>query len=353
LLWLTQFKAEQTTIYQWNLSVQRELANNFLVSAAYVGSRGVHLETGNSTNIRRDFQIVDGRKFYPAVQNTQAARLNPNYGAIQLLGFNGDSYYHALQLTAIRRLTAGLQFQAAYTFSKSIDTNSSIDTVFTNAQLGADMQDPFNPHGDRGLSDFDARHNFVANALWDLPIGNGHNIGAGLSGFAGKLAEGWSIGGILNLRSGFPFSPAIGLDRARNGIDNVQSQRPDTASGRNASNAITGRPDRYVDPSAFQLQPAGFYGTVGRNVLTGPDLRLFDFSILKRTAITERVRTEFRFEAFNIFNHTNFAPLDSASRLVFTGADSNGRGIVPASFGQLTRTSTSSRQLQFGFKFLW
>ncbi|MCS6805240.1 MAG: TonB-dependent receptor [Acidobacteriota bacterium] len=347
LLWLTQFKAEQSTVYQWSLNVQRGLGQDFVVTAGYIGSRGVNLQTGNSTNIRRDFQFVNGQRFYPQISNIQAARLNPAYGAIQLLGFNGDAYYHGLQLTATRRLSSGLQFHFAYTYSKSIDTNSSIDSTFTNAQLGADMQDPFNSRGDRGLSDFDVRHNFVANFLWDVPLGKNR------SGAAGVLAKGWSLGGILNMRSGFPFGPAIGFDRARSGIDNVQSQRPNLAPGRNPASAVTGNPSRYIDPSIFQLQPAGFYGSAGRNIFEGPDLHVFDFSVIKRTPITERLNTEFRFEAFNLFNHTNFGPLDSASRLVFSGVDANGNGIVPASFGQLTRTTTSSRQLQFGFKFIW
>lgn len=347
LLWLAHFNAEQTTIYQWNLSVQRELSRNFVVTAAYVGSRGVHLQSGNSTNVRRDFQIVNGRTFYPETSNTQAARINPNYGAIQLLDFFADSYYNGLQLTATRRMAGGVQFHLAYTYSHSIDTASSIETVFTNSQLGADMQNPLDPRGDRGSSDFDTRHNFIANFLWDLPLGKD------LSGASGKFLGGWSLGGILNLRTGFPFSPSIGFDRARNGIDNVQSQRPDMVSGRTFSDAVIGNPDRYLDPAAFQIQPAGFYGSVGRNVIEGPDLAVFDFSILKRTSITERLNTEFRFEAFNIFNHTNFAPLDSVSRVVFTGVNANGQGVVPATFGQLTRTATSSRQLQFGFKFIW
>ncbi|HWP43474.1 MAG TPA: carboxypeptidase regulatory-like domain-containing protein, partial [Blastocatellia bacterium] len=146
---------------------------------------------------------------------------------------------------------------------------------------------------------------------------------------------------------------SLGFDRARNGIDNVQSQRPNVAPGRDYSSAVTGNPDRFVDPTAFELQPAGFYGNAARNALTGPDLRVFDFSLIKRTPITERVNTEFRAEVFNIFNHTNFSPPDAASRVIFNGVDAAGRGVVPASFGQLTRTSTSSRQIQLGLKIIW
>ncbi len=354
-VWITQFDAEQPAVYQWNLNVQREVGRDFLISAAYVGSRGVHLETGDNSNVRTDSQIVNGQKFFPAIPSPAAARINPNFRAIQLLGFSGDSYYHGLQLGATKRYSSGLQMQASYTFSKSIDTNSSIDTVFSNGQMGGDRQDPFDPSLDRAPSDFDARHNFVANFLWDLPFGKGRPFGKDLTGVAAKLVEGWSAGGIVNVKSGFPFSAVLSFDRARNAIDSggVQSQRPNVAPNVDLRNAITGNPDRYVDPSFFQLQPAGFYGNSPRNGLRGPNLRTFDFNLFKRTAINEQFATEFRVEAFNLFNRANLTPPDFGNRVIFTNIDANGAGIVPASFGQLTRTSTSSRQLQFGLKLLW
>ncbi len=345
LRWQTEFQAKQPTIYQWSLNIQREVSRNFVVQAGYVGSRGIHLETGFTANVRRDFTLVNGEKFFPGT----GPRINPCCSSIQVLGFNGDAYYNGMQLTATKRYSAGLQFQVAYTFSKSIDTNSATDSVFTNGSVGSDAQDPFDTSRERGLSDFDVRHNFIANFLYDLPFGKD------LNGAAGIFGKGWSVGGILNLRSGFPFHVNLGqgFDRARNGIDNTRSQRPNVAPGRDYSSAITGDPNRFVDPTAFVLQPAGFYGNEGRNVLIGPDLKLFDLTLIKKTAITERVSMEFRTEVFNLFNHTNFAGPEPNNRAIFVGVDANGNGIVPASFGQLTKTSTSSRQIQFGVKFVF
>jgi hypothetical protein len=353
LLWIMQFQAEQPKIYQWNLNVQHELGKDLIVSAGYVGSRGNHLLTNATSNVRTDFQIVNGQKFYPQIGNTQGARFNPRFGAIQYLAFNGDSWYNGLQLSATKRYSAGVQFQMTYTFSKSIDIGSATESVFTSGATGGDFQDPLSPGADKSLSDFDSRHSFVGNFVWDLPIGRGHTYGGKLSGAADKFVSGWGLGGILNLRSGFPFVVSLGFDRARNGVDNVQSQRPNLAPGRTPQSAVTDNPNRYIDPTAFQLQPAGFYGSLGRNALRGPNLRVFDFSLLKKTAITERVNTEFRVEFFNIFNITNFAPPEATSRVVFNGVDAAGQGIVPGSFGQLTRTSVNSRQIQFGLKFLW
>jgi carboxypeptidase family protein len=345
LLWLMQYDAEQPTVYQWNLTVQRELGKNLVVSAGYIGSRGVHLLTNASSNVRGDYQIVNGQKFYPALgdqQALQAARINPNFGAMQVTAFNGDSHYNALQLSATKRYSAGVQFQVAYTYAKSTDIVSSTESVYRNGVVGGDFQDPLSPAADKGLSDFDIRHNFVANFLLELPFGKGRKFGNSIGGAANKFISGWGVGGILNLRSGFPFTATLGIDRANNGIDNLLSQRPNLAPGRSFESAITGDPNQYVDPTAFVLQPSGFYGNLGRNTLQGPNLRTFDFSILKKTRINERFSTEFRGEFFNLFNITNFSPPNAMNRVVFTD-----------SFGQLTSTSVSSRQIQFGLKLLW
>jgi Carboxypeptidase regulatory-like domain/TonB dependent receptor len=354
LLWVMQSDAEQPTVYQWSLNVQKELGRDLVVSAGYIGSRGVHLLTNASSNVRTDFQIVNGQKFYPETADTQGARLNPNFGGMQVTAFNGDSYYNGLQLSATKRYSAGLQLQLSYTYSKSTDTASATESVYTNGVLGGDFQDPLAPASDKGLSDFDIRHNFVANFLWELPFGKGRRFANNKSGAADKLVTGWGVGGILNLRSGFPFTVTLGgLDRARNGIDNLQTQRPNLAPGRSFESAINGDPSGYIDPTAFVLQPAGFYGNLGRNTLQGPNLRSFDFSLLKKTRITERINTEFRGEFFNIFNITNFSPPIGDRRMVFNGVGPTGMGVVPGNFGQLTQTSVSARQIQFGLKILW
>jgi carboxypeptidase family protein/TonB-dependent receptor-like protein len=349
-----QFDAEQPTIYQWNLNIQRDLGRDMVLSAGYVGSRGVNLETRYSLNVRTDFQIVNGQKFFPTLPpGVNARKVNPNFASLNLHDFSADSYYHALQLNLTKRFSYGLQFETAYTLSKSIDTASATESVFTNGALGSFRQDPFDARGQRGLSDFDTRNNFVANFLYDLPFGKGQRFGGSLSGVAGKLLEGWSTGGIVNLRSGFPFNVSLGFDRVGSGIDNPQYLRPNVAPGKDLSDAITGDPSAFVDPSFFQLQPAGFYGNSPRNALRGPNLKTFDMTLTKRTAITERLRTEFRFEAFNLFNRANFAPPNAVNRVIYTNVDANGAPVLNPTFGQLTNTASFERQLQFGFKLLW
>jgi hypothetical protein len=357
-----EFDADQPTVYQWNLNIQRELGRDLVLSAGYVGARGQNLESRYQINVRNDYQIVNGQKFFPALVDAQgmpdaaaiqAARLNPNFTSITYTDFGADSYYQALQLNLTKRFSGGLQFQTAYTLSKSIDTASAAESVFLSGAGGGARQDAFDSRAERALSDFDARHNFVTNLLYDLPFGKGRRIGGNLAGVAGTLVGGWSAGGIVNLRSGFPFNVSLGFDRAGNGVDNVQ-QRPNVAPGVNLGDAVTGNPSGFVNPAFFQLQSAGFYGNAPRNALIGPDLRSFDMTLTKRTPITERLQSEFRFEAFNLFNRSNFAPPDLVNRAIFTGADPiTGAAILSPTFGQLTRTATSSRQLQLGLKFLW
>jgi Carboxypeptidase regulatory-like domain/TonB dependent receptor len=187
-----EFDAEQPTIYQWNLNIERELAKNLALSVGYVGSRGTNLETRYSLNGRTDFQIVNGQKFFPAIDpgSVQAVRFNPNFSSINYRDFSADSYYQALQLNLTKRFAGGLQFQTAYTWSKSIDTASATESVFLNGALGGFRQDPFDSRAQRALSDFDVRHNLVANFLYDLPFGKGQRFGGKLGGAAGALLGG-------------------------------------------------------------------------------------------------------------------------------------------------------------------
>jgi hypothetical protein len=345
------FKPEQPTVYQWNLNIQRELGRDLVLSAGYVGSRGTNLETRYQANVRTDFQIVNGQKFFPA---GGGPKLNPNFNSITYEDYSADSYYHALQLNLTKRFSTGLQFEAAYTLSKSIDTASATETVFLNGSNAGGRQDPFNSRADRALSDFDTRHNFVANFLYELPFGKGRQFGGNLTGVAATLVGGWSTGGIVALRSGFPFNVNLGFDRVGNGTDNTAVLRPNVAPGADLSNATTGDPAGFANPNFFRLQPAGFYGNAPRNALRGPDLRSFDMTFTKLTPITERLRTEFRVEAFNLFNRPNFSPPQGVNQGIYTGTDPiTGAPSINPSFGQLTRTSTSSRQLQFGLKLLW
>ncbi|HXG64598.1 MAG TPA: TonB-dependent receptor [Blastocatellia bacterium] len=338
------FDPKRSYMQQYNLSVQHEVVPTFVVTAAYAGSRGVHLARKNDLNIRTDFIIRDGRKFFPPLPpdvDVASRRLNPNFAAIRHIFFDANSNYHALQLRADKRFGRGLDFQASYTWSKSIDDSSGTEAEFANQPPGARLQDPLDTRAERGLSAFDIRHNFVLSATYEFPVNNS------LEGATDKLLNGWQVTGILNARSGFPFSLVLGFDRANDGsVDNV-AQRPDVVPGRSYESAVTGRPERYVDPTAFDLPAAGTYGNSGRNVLIGPGLATFDLGLFKNTTFGEKLRVQFRAEAFNLFNRANFALPENL--VIFTSEQKD----IPGNFARITSTATTSRQVQLGLKFIF
>jgi len=297
-----QFNINQPYALSYNLQIQQELTPNTLVTAGYVGSRGSHLTRSGEANPRQ-FTLVNGQKFFPP----SGPPLNPNFGSILQIVTDARSFYNSFQLGVERRVSKGLFFQASYTLSKSVDDASG---PFGSDFLSEPMwtQDFYNRKNNRGLSTFDTRHNFVFNALYELPFGPGKALASDLTGAAARLVEGWQIGGILSLNSGFPFTvrhdPSD--NRSRTGAVIGVADRPNLVPGAHCT--ILGDPAKWFDPTVFVAQPAGFFGNAGRNICPGPNFRNLDFSILKNTRIGERVSVQFRAELFNIANHPNFGP---------------------------------------------
>ncbi len=337
-----EFNPATSYVQQWNLSLQRELIGGFTATAAYVGSRGVHLPTNGNRNTATNFTILpDGEKQFPTVGRNPPR--NPAFGPIRQQTHNGDSYYHALQVNLARQFANGLQLQAAYTFSKSLDTASDSLGIYTLTAVQL-AQDPSNLKGEKGFSAFDVRHNFSLNATYLLPYHteSGAHGGRRVADF---LLGGWEANTIITAHSGPPFNPIISFNNSKDGNqDNVE--RPDWVGAATPGSAITGDPQHFIDPKAFAIAPAGQFGNVGRNVLIGPGLFTVDLSLLKSYRIREHINVQFRAEAFNLFNRANFALPDVVT--VFTQG-----GVTPPNFGQITATSTTSRQLQFGVKFIF
>src|SRR5262249_16158645 len=222
--------------------------------------------------------------------------------------------YNALWVTATQRLKRGLQLNASYTWSKSLDYNS----FSTGGVIG---QDAYNLRGDRGLSDFDARHRFVASAIYDLPFrGN-------------RLLEGWQLALIVQSQSGSPIN-IVTSNSTVNGM--VNTLRPDVTGPIQIIESV----DRWFDTSVFT--PVARFGSLGRNVVIGPGFSNTDFSVIKNIKLGERIRAQFRTEAFDVFNHANFGP--------------PGNVVGTPTFGAITSTrfptgeSGSSRQIQFALK---
>jgi len=331
---------------QWNLNIQRELFPRVVATVGYVGARGVHLPLAyEDVDIVLPTRTPSGYVWPPTATSR---RLNENFGRIAASMWNGDSYYHALQISIRRHFGRGFQAQGSYTWSKSIDTGSS---TFSNNEYLTTIgyPYPFDLRLNRGLSDFDLRHNFVVNVLWEIPTPTSW------AGPARWIFSGWQLGGIYQASSGLPFTVVLTADRAgtkSSQARNFLGQRPNLIV-RPECRSLTnpGNPDRYIKLECFEFPAAGTLGSLGRNTLIGPGLSNLDFSLFKNHRIarlSETFNVQVRLEFFNVLNRTNFAPPDVTRYTIF---DSAGRLVGNA--GQLTRTNTSSRQIQFGMKIIW
>jgi hypothetical protein len=341
-----QFDLENPRVHVFNASVQRELWMDTTVTFGYAGSRGRHLLRSGDVNTAVPTGTLNGEPFIAA----GSPRQNTAFSTIELKSSDGESWYNALILDARRRWSSGFTGQVSYTLSKSVDTTQA-STFFSDATNGTTSAMPeYIPDYNMGLSDFDSRHVLVVNATWELPIAKG------LSGAAGAILGGWRVSGIWNMRSGNPLTVFVQSNRSRSQWNpsrgpGIGQDRPSYAPGYGPDNAVLGRQDQWFDPNAFALQPAGTFGNTGRGDFIGPDLRTLDLS-LSKTARWARLgdsgRVEFRLEAFNVLNRANFG---APSLTAFAGTSDGERPF--ATFGRITSTVTSARQIQLGARLVF
>ncbi len=333
------YHVRQPRMLTGHVTLEQEVLPNLVLIAGYAGSRGYNLAQAIEGNPAVPQILSDGTKFFPP----DALRQNPNWGSIDFRTTGGRSWYNALQLGARKRFTHGLRWQASYTLGKVIDeTQGQVGVDATNSSVFP--QDPIDPRNDHGPADFDVRHTLAMNISWELPFGER------LTGLAGAFARGWQVNGLGVLRSGVPFSPSIGAGAnwSRSGnVANGAEDRPSLRPGVRPEDIVLGGPNRYFDPNAFVLQPRGFLGDSGRNMLRGPGFVNVDLSAVKHHSwhvAGKGGALEFRVEAFNVFNRPNFS---IPNRVVFTGVE----GEAPlTTAGQITSTVNDARQMQLGVK---
>jgi hypothetical protein len=299
-------------VQSWNLNAQRELTSNLALMIGYFGSKGTHLITRRNIN-----QPANGLRPYPALSELSPILPSATLGNITQAESSGNSSYNALWVTANQRYGRGLVFNVSYTWSKSIDY-TSLSTE------GIVVQNSYNLRGDRGLSDYDARHRVVGSVIYELPFRRN------------QFLAGWQLSGIFQAQSGNPVN-ILTSNSTFNGVPNTL--RPDVTGPIN----IVGSVERWFDTSVFT--PVARFGNLGRNVFIGPGFNNMDFSISKNITLGEKLSSQIRAEFFDLFNHAN---LGQPGNLV--GAPD---------FGRITRTrfatgeSGSSRQVQLAVKLVF
>jgi len=374
-------------VSQWNLNVQRQIAPDLSVSLGYVGSHGVHMlirgDDGNMTIptlTSAGYLFPCGPPINPDGSCTAgnnaagtSAKINQSLGIIRYLYWGSDSFYDAMNLSIDKRLSHGFQFQVAYTWSKSIDDNSS---TIAGDTFGNSINSLywFAPKSLRGLSDFNVGQSAAINMLWAVPTPKSW------SGFVKSAVGGWQLGGIFKINTGIPTTVIIDGDPA--GLGNSGADQfgiPNRIPGCDPvnHNYIGGTNPSYINiscytlptaPASFAAQCASFsgvttpppagrgycanlLGNAGRNTVIGPKLVNLDFSVLKNIPIhriSETFNVQFRAEIFNIFNHTNFNPPEPINGAgIF---DQNGAVIAN---GEMDTLATQPRDVQFALKVIW
>jgi outer membrane receptor protein involved in Fe transport len=311
----------QTSYLQnFSLGIQREIFKDTVVEVAYVGNKGTNLLRNRNIN-----QAVLG------TGSIASRRPFAGFGNIPYRESSANSIYHSLQARAEKRFSDGFTFLVSYTFAKSIDDSSGVPASIASTN---NPQNSFDLRAERGLSEFDVRHRFVASFIYELPFGKGKQFLSG--GIIAQIFGNFEIAGIVVSQTGRPFTPRISSDRSNTGqlqdrpniVGNPRIDNPDPALWFNTA--------AFALPIAGTSVIAGTFGNAGRNILTGPGFHNTDIALVKRIKFGETRNLELRGEVFNLLNTPNFD-------LPNTFADSN-------QFGKIF-SAGPARQIQFGIKF--
>src|SRR5579884_1098881 len=321
-------------MYQWNFNIQRQLFEDTTLTVGYVGSRGLHLYAARDINpvqpsIVNGVQVFGVPKGPASVGILSNPRLNPKAAALSSEAPVGDSNYHSLQVGLNRRFSHGVQGQLSYTWSKCLDDASGTYGL----EGGIPWSNPLNGSFDHGRCLFDRPQVLNLSGLYALPFQKN------------RLVRGWQASGSLIVQSGSPWNVLVGFDQSGGVV--AGSERPNIVMP--ADQILIKDVNRWANVAGFSLPAPGTLGNLQRDFLTGPGTVNTNFAVLKDTSLNERFRLQFRSEFFNLFNHANFA-LPNPNVFVQT---TNGGGVPNPTFGKITATTTSSRQIQFALKLLF
>jgi len=319
------------------------LASNVLVRAAYVGSHGRHIKETIAFNVSPvgggtpRLNAIAGPNVFGTTNN------GPTQGLQDI-----DSSYHSLQLSLERRMTHGVTVLANYTWSKSIDDlppGGGVNDIGADSVSARPWDDPLRHQFDRGPSDFDRKHNFVASFIWQLPRLSKSNI------LARSILGNWQLGGIVSARTGRPLTVVSGTNRSGTGIGQDRAKLVGAALGPGscAVAGITTRPCKdWLNPLAFTQADLNTFGNVGKGSIRFPGFYAWDMSLSKTFSFKDQWKVQLRGEFFNLFNRVNFLSDDGT-----VGPASNFAKVSStSSFGAIT-TATDPRIGQLALKLIF
>jgi hypothetical protein len=301
-VWRLEPDRQERDVWQWSFDIQRELPGSLLLTVGYVGSKATHsansYENFNGALPSSDTNFQARRPVQQFFDPSQPEKGIQTLGRIFAFDSYSNQHYHGLQTKLEKRYSHGLSFGISYTFSKANGDGED------GGNEGAGRQVALDRAGSRGRTAFDLTHNAVFHFVYEIPFGRR------LRGLPGAALKGWQTNGILSLRSGFPWTPTVGLNDLNTGGDGTPV-RPDRLRDGRAENASR---DLWYDPLAFQRVNCNIasrpdlchYGNSGRNIMDSPGQFNLDFSLFKNFAVTERAKIQFRAEAFNATNTPYF-----------------------------------------------
>lgn len=331
---------------QWNANVQYQFASNWLFQVGYFGDKGTHLANLLDTNYvtslgpgninqRRRFKSVFVPLSIPGAAGPVSGVVISPLGSILRQENTGNSMFNSMQAKVEHRFSGGFTILASWVWSKGLGDIRGLSPE--GAAPGSNYQNPANLRQERGYLDTQLAQSFVLSEIWDLPYGHGRRFGSNVAPAINAVLGGWSLGGILTLTSGRPFTVTVNGDPANSG----QTDRPNLVGN---PYAVAGgqRVAEFFNTAAFAPNQPYTYGNLGRNAMIGPGFDNLDCSLMKEAtpfALKDHpVNLQFRWEVFNLFNHPNFG---------FPGST-----LGTPTFGQLTYAN-AGRKMQAGLKIIF
>ncbi len=318
-----------TSVYEWTLSVQQQVAKRTVFQLAYFGTRGAHV-----------FSVTTLNGINPATGKRPYA----GYSTIPYQDSSNDAYTQAVQTSVHHNLSNGLMLSANYEFSHAINDGGI---------GGGEADNPQNVNClpcERAPSDQDMRHYFSGSAIWQLPVGNGRMFLSNASHMTNFFLGSWQLTSVATARSGLPLNVTLSRNASALPDQLNTNQRPDRVPGVPLYPARK-TPQNWLNPAAFAVPANGTWGNLGRNAVRAPGFWQIDPGLNKRFPVTERLGVSLRAEAFNVFNRAQYGSPTAKWAPAGGGVTNpNNYGVITSSFNSNTAGAGTPRELEFSVK---